>query len=358
MKRIVFFILLFSALLSLTAYADGDIIDEYELEESVSDDILEDIGGIDGAANTDSALSKLWDKVIHSIKSSIGAVLWRALAVIAVGAICGILTVFREGRSVSDWISLSGCAAIGVLCLGDLGSYISICKETLYDISAFSDALLPAMCTLSAASGALSSASVKYAASALFMDMLIAAATKIILPLILAFTALSLAASAFDNGSIRKLCKLLKRLCVILMTVLAMGFTAYLSISGTISSSADALTLKAAKTAISTVLPVVGSVISDAASGVLGGAELLKSTVGVFGMLAVMFICVAPFAVLGVSYLAFKLAAVGVSILGGERLSSLTDAIGDAFGMLLGLIGCAGLMMFISILSLIKAVVV
>lgn len=356
MKKLLLFLALFSMLLSFSANADG-IIDETELSDAAPKGVSEAIGGIDGAADTESALSKLWDELVQTVSDSLSSVLCRALSVIAVAVICGILTVFREGERVPDWIELSGCAAISVICLADLGSYISMCRDALNDISVFSQSLLPALCTLSAASGALTSAGVKYAASALFMDMFITAATELILPVILAFTALSAAAAAFDGSSLAKLCKVMKKLCVIMMTLLATGFTAYLGISGTISGTADAMTVKAAKTAISTALPVVGSVVSDAASSVLGGIELLKSTVGVFGMLVVAFVCIVPFAVLGINYLVFKLAAACVSMLSGERLSRLTNAVSDSFGMLLGLLGCAGLMMFVSIISTIKAVV-
>lgn len=358
MRKTFVFIILFTVMLSFPAKADDELIDKSELESAASSEVLEATGGIDGAADTSSALSKLWSRLVDDLSDNAVSIIKRALSVAAVAAMCGVLSVFREGKAVPDWIELSGCAAIGLLCIGDLNSYTSICRETLYDISSFSQSLLPALCTLSAASGAVSSASVKYAASALFMDIMITLAVKLILPLIFAFSALSLASSAFGNKCLGTLCKLVKKLCVISMTTLSLGFTLYLGISSAITSAGDALTLKVAKTTISTVLPVVGGIISDAATSIVGGAQLLKSTVGVFGMLAVAFMCVTPFAILGANYLAYKVASAAVAIFGSERLTKLTDAIGDTFGMLLGLVGCAAIMMFISIISTIKAVTV
>lgn len=358
MKRTLIFLFIFFVFVSTSAKADNELVDTSELESAAPSEVVESIGGIDGATDTKSALSKLWDKFSESIKGSVSEILGRALAVISVSLICGILTVFREDKSAPDWIELAGCAAISALCFGEIGSYINICTDTLCDISAFSQTLLPVMCTLAAASGAVTSASVKFAASALFIDVFITAATELVLPVILAYMSLSAAAAAFDNKSLLNLSKFLKKLSVILMTLLASGFTAYLGISSAIASAGDALTLKAAKTAISTALPVVGGILSDAASSVIGGAELLKSTVGVFGMLAVAFICVTPFAILAVNYLVFKAASACVAMIGGDRLSQLTASLADAFGMLLGLIGCAGLMMYISLISAIKAVVI
>lgn len=53
----------------------------------------------------------------------------------------------------------------------------------------------------------------------------------------------------------------------------------------------------------------MGGIISDAAETVLAGAGMLKNTVGVFGMLAILAACAYPFLQLGVQYLLYKLTA-------------------------------------------------
>lgn len=66
------------------------------------------------------------------------------------------------------------------------------------------------------------------------------------------------------------------------------------------------MTVKAAKFTMSSLVPVVGGILSDAAETVLAGAGILKNAVGVFGMLAVLAMCVVPFLQLGIHYLAYK----------------------------------------------------
>ncbi len=48
------------------------------------------------------------------------------------------------------------------------------------------------------------------------------------------------------------------------------------------------------KTAVSAALPVVGSILSDAASTLAAAAGTLKATIGIFGLLAVAAICLPP----------------------------------------------------------------
>lgn len=58
---------------------------------------------------------------------------------------------------------------------------------------------------------------------------------------------------------------------------------------------ADALAARVTKTAVSAALPVVGSILSDAASTLAAAAGTLKATIGIFGLLAVAAICLPPF---------------------------------------------------------------
>ena len=176
------------------------------------------------------------------------------------------------------------------------------------------------------------------------------------MPLIYAYLAVHIAAVSMDNKSLASVSKLIKWLCTCLMTLIALAFTVYIGLSSVIASGGDAVASKFTKTAISTALPVVGSIISDAASTVVAGAEALRNSVGVFGMLAVLAICVAPFAVMGINYLAYKAAAAMIQVFRADKLSSLADGIGSAIGMLLGLIGCCAVILFISIGISIKAV--
>ena len=134
------------------------------------------------------------------------------------------------------------------------------------------------------------------------------------------------------------------------------AFTAWLGITGAVSGAADAVTSRAAKTAISAALPVVGGVISDAASTVVAGAGLLKSAVGAFGLIAAASVCLVPFLTLGLRYLCYKAAAALAAAFADRRVSGLINELGGVFGMVLGVVGAAALMLFISIISVTKAV--
>lgn len=349
MKKLML-IIAFAILLASPCYAE--LYDENELRSALPEYAGKLID--DEVSDADKSLSKLVDELKAKVSENAGAALKRSIAIIAVAMICSLLNVFSKDSP--DYVTLGGCAAIAVISIADVNSFINSSADVLNSISLFSKTLLPALCAAGAACGTLGSATVKYAASVLFMDAFVTTAQYVILPLIYAYLAVHIAAVSMNNKSLTGVSKLIKWLCTCLMTFIALAFTVYISLSAVIASGGDAVASKFTKTAISTALPVVGSIISDAASTVVAGAEALRNTVGVFGMLAVLAICIAPFAVLGLNYLTYKAAAAMIQVFKNEKLSSLADGIGSAIGMLLGLIGCCAVILFISIGISIKAV--
>lgn len=349
MKKLIF-ILIFSILLITPCYAVP--YDDTQLHDSLPDYANELVG--DTAQSPQDGLSRLVHAFTEAVSGGAGGVIKRAVGIIAVAMICAVLTVFCD--DAPEYVTLGGCAAIAIISVADVNSFISSGSEVITTLSGFSKTLLPAMCAASAACGTLSSATVKYAASVLFMDSFVTVAQSFILPLINAYLAVSIAASSFGSKSLGGISSMLKRVSTFLMTAIAIGFTAYIGISSIVASGGDAVASKLAKTAISTALPVVGSIISDAASTVVAGAEAMRNAVGVFGMLALLAVCVSPFAVMAINYLGYKLAAAAVRAFGCKKLASLTDCIGSAIGMILGLAGCCSIILFVSMAISIKAV--
>ena len=130
-------------------------------------------------------------------------------------------------------------------------------------------------------------------------------------------------------------------------------FIAYLTISGVIGGSADALAVKTAKFAVSGSVPVVGGIISDAAESMLAGAVLIRNTVGVVGMLCVAAICLVPFLKVGFNYLLFKAGGAVLSPVCGGPLSNLVAGLSDSMGLMLGMLGtCSAIIFFELVFSI------
>ena len=363
-RRIMITLLLSVLLLSSKAYAytyeQESFVDSYELQSALPSDaadIMEDESIIGG---TDS--ERVANKLIQWIKENFldifrQAVLNSALLVL-VAVLCAIGSSFikTDGLGDVDYISLVGIVAVASLSFGGMRSFSRDMTEAIEGMEDFSKILLPAMAAAGSVSGNVAGFSVRYAVSTLFITLMITGVKTVILPLAYGYMASSIASSAFGGEGLKGAASLIKWAAVNILTVTTLIFTLYISISGAVSGTVDATATRLTKTVLSTTLPVVGGILSDAAQTVLLGAATIKNAIGVYGLFAVMAICLAPFLRLGVNYLIYKGASMLALTLSQGPVGKTIGAIGTSIGILLGSCGACAMMLFFSILSAIKAV--
>lgn len=177
-----------------------------------------------------------------------------------------------------------------------------------------------------------------------------------LMPLVYLFVGTLAAGSSLGDRRLLAVAVAIKTICTKLLTGLLLAFTLYLTVSGIFAGTADSVRVRLAKTAISGVVPVVGGIIAEASETVLVGAGLLKGTLGVFGLLGVLALCVVPFLRIGIQYLLYKLTDFFAAAIGDSELCGLIGGLGSAFGLLLGMVGSCALVLLISILASVAAV--
>lgn len=329
-----------------------------ELYDSLPAQAAEISGRIDsdGKYDVDGALRRLWNGFITDIKDEIDANIKSFFSLIMLNLLCAMCYSLCQDKKISEYINITGICAVSAMFMGNMDSMVNQTVEALMEINTYSKLALPTVFTAAAASGSVVSASARYAALSVGLEIIINAARSFIVPLIYSFLALSMCKALFDDPLIKAVQRFIKWLMGISMTILTLIFSLYISLTGAISGSADALAIKTARTVISNVLPVVGGMISDAASTVLSAANMIKTSAGALSLVAICALCAGPFAILSVKMLLFKLAAAACDMIQGIRLSAYINEIGTALSFLLGLLGSISIMLFISVMSVIKAV--
>jgi len=315
---------------------------------------------MEGAEITDpdpqGFFQRMGDFLRARLAETLREVLRPLLGMMAVVLLAGMGDSLVQGAEGFDAVGFGSCLAIAVIGAEDVRSVVRLGTETLAELGDFSRVLLPTLTSAAAASGTPGRAAAAYAASALFSDLLLSGANRLLLPLICASVAVSAAAAALGDKRLDSAVQLLQWGGKTLLKGFVFAFTAYLGLTGVLASAADAAAVKAAKSAISAALPVVGKLLSDASEALVAGAGLLRSAIGVYGMLACLAAVLLPALRLGLRYLLFRAAAILCGGIAGERQSRLIDRLGGAYGLLLGLVGSASAVAFLSVISLIRTV--
>ncbi|MBR7082079.1 MAG: hypothetical protein IKI49_05195 [Oscillospiraceae bacterium] len=351
-----------TAFFTVAAHA-GEIENE-QLETLGGDmisDAVPDSAQLDGMEITDALDSEntfrsLFERAKGGLTDALLAGAKSALAVVSVAAICSLGgAIFPDGGEI-NYAELAGVIAIASLSAAGFKSYISEAQTVMSDMNAFSKALLPTLAAAASASGAVTSSAVKFAASALFADIFITVTSDIVMPLIYALFAVSVCSCAVGSAALDKVAGAIKKAIKLILTVIALAFTVYVSLSGIVSETADAAAVKVTKSVVSSALPVVGGMISDAAGAVLAGISTLKSAIGIFGVTVICATCITPFLHLGAGFLIYKAAAMFAECVAGARVSKMTDAIASVYAAILGTIGADAIVIFFAIISLVRTV--
>lgn len=326
--------------------------------KNASGDYLQDVDIVEGVS-LDQGIQAILDTGSAQISGVLHKALRSGVLLLAVVLFCGVAEGTCSGvggGTQLDIVSVVGALAVTAIAVADANSLIGMGREALEDMASFSKALLPTVTAAAAAAGSPSGAVARQLATMLFSDVLMTLILRLLLPLVYAYIAGCVAYTALGNEGLKRIAGTLKWVVTSVLTAVLLIFVGYLTVSGVIAGSADAVSVKAAKFAMSGLVPVVGGILSDAAETVLAGAGLLKNAVGVFGMLVVLCMCVAPFLQLGIHYLAYKLTSALSATVSSGRVAGLIDSIGGAFGLVLGMTGSCALLLLISMVSAITTV--
>lgn len=273
------------------------------------------------------------------------------LAVVLLSSLAqGAWEIAGEGTGLQV-VPMAAAAAITAIAVSDANSLIGMGRETLERMETFGQILLPTMAAATALGGAPGSAAVRQFSAMLFSDLLLTVINGLLLPLTYGYIAACAACAAVGNEGLKRLAGVLKWVVTTVLTILLLTYVGYLTVSGVVAGTADAVAVKAARFTVSSMVPVVGGILSDAAETVLAGAGVLKNAVGVFGMLTILSICLVPFLQLGIHYLTYKLTGALAATVADGRVAGLIDQIGSAFGLVLGMTGASALLLLVSMIS-------
>lgn len=338
------------------AVAPEDVLERQE--ELIEIDRLERAaekngGTVDYGIGLDEGIEVLLDTGSKEIRGVVHRAVRSGVLLLAILLLCGLADTVQDsfGQKEAQAVTLAGTLGVTAIAVADVNSLLGMGTGAIDNMRAFANVLLPAVATVTAATGAVTGAAVRQMAAVVFSDLLMNLIDGLLVPVLYGFIAASVAYAAVGNEGLKRLAALMKWLVTTVLTASMLAFVGYLTASGVIAGTADAASVKAAKFAISGAIPVVGGILSEAAETVLASAGILKGTVGVFGMLTVLAICLVPVLQLSIHYLTYKLVAALSASVGQGRVHGLVEQLGGAFGLVLGMTGACCLLLLIALVS-------
>ena len=240
-------------------------------------DLLQGITPTQAAGQWDTAIMQMIQRIdAHRfIASAVRSLMKMLLVAVMIGVLSGLRGA--AGGNELPIITMAGALGMTGILLHDLRGILALCINTLEQTSVFSTTLLPVMAGAMTISGAPATATATQAATMLALDLLIRFITSLLAPAVCAYIAIITVNAALGNDILGGLAGFIKWMTTGSLKFILTIFIAYLSISGALSGSVDAVALKTAKFALSGSVPVVGGIISDATESMLTGMAAILS---------------------------------------------------------------------------------
>lgn len=309
---------------------------------------------LDGFSQSDFTqleFSSAFQTMLSLFKDNTGAPL-RAfvslLGVVLLSAMFGGLQGLSDRTPLRQtYQTVSVLAAAGLL-LTSVGSLVRTVQAAVDSVNVFMLSFVPVYGVI-VASGGSPTAAISYqttllAAAELFTQGVRAA----VLPILLVSLALGCIGTVADGFCLSSFSATFYKIVLWGLGLFSTVFSGVLSIQQMVAAAGDSVSSRALKFSLASFVPVVGGVLSEAYSTVMGCAGLLRSTVGVFGVVATAVIILPP-----------MVSCIGWSVclsLGGnasalfklDALEKLCRCIGGAVRVLIAVLAVLGLIMIVS----------
>lgn len=365
-KGIVFLftVLLLSFCLALPAFAEDEPIADFfeatgELPDEIRDRLPEGFlegdaaslgASVEHAGSFGALVRTLWNYISLGLSGALS--LFASL--LGVLVLSAVFKTFREtvtGTGLGQAVTLcSSCVTVAVL-LGVQYGILEAVRQLFDQLSMLVGAMAPIMASLYAMGGNVRTAVVGHGGMMTFLALMETAVSGTLFPVVGFCTALAVSSAVAPQVRLGGVLNLIKKCYTFFLGALMLLLTFTLSVQTTLAAASDNVAMRGAKMLAGNAIPVVGSSIGDTLKTVAGSVTFLRSTVGLGGVLLVVFLVIPPLVSVLLHRLAFMAAGVAADVLGCETESKLIGGFVTIYGYLLAAI-CICSVTFIFLLTL------
>lgn len=309
MKKFVSIIVIVFGLMILSSFS-VNAVDNTQVEEnfeivnnnqkqslynSLSDEAKKSLSalGLD-SIDADIVDNLSFDKIIAEIisvtMSSSSNPLKSFLSIMAVMLLCSMLSGLKS--TLNDGKMQQVIDIVSTLCITSalvlpISNTILHTTNVIVTAANFMLAYIPIMLVVMISAGQAASGSAYYSMMVLAGEGVAQTASNIIAPLLNSFLGISIAASISPNVNLTGITSLIGKIIKWLLGFIMAIFTALLSFKQIITTSVDNVSTRAVRFTLTSLVPVVGSALSDAYKTIQSSVNLLKSGLGVFVIIAI-----------------------------------------------------------------------
>ena len=349
---------------SVVVYAEDD---EKSLEEQLSETVSDQLSGLDlskienvfmnlsedqfsiiGSASYKDKLNKILSGEFSSNEKSIFASILNLVfddvlsfvplltTIIIVAIICGFLTSLKSdssGSSIADIIHFVCYSIIITVVFSAIISVITSSGKVIGSLQTQMEVIFPVLLTLMTAIGATSSVAIYQPAVALLSGSIMEIFSSVLMPIFIFTLVFNVISNLTSTVKLNKFTKFFQSTFKWIIGIIFTVFMAFLAIKGITASTYDGVSVRTAKYAIRSYVPILGGYLSEGFDVILSASVLIKNAIGASGLLIMFASILTPIVKILVLILILKLAAGILEPLTDARISDFLYSVSKSLTM-------------------------
>lgn len=270
---------------------------------------------------------RLSSAILNAVTGGIKSCIPAFAAIFAIAVMTSMMQGLSSGflkDNTREIVHFACYAAIIVILSVQITAVVIQVKEIVAGMCGFMQAVFPVLLTLITVLGSSAAAGVYSPLMAALSVGIGSVISSLVLPCFVAAVVLSIVGNISSNIKLGRLTKFFKSVAVFVLAGAFSLFAAFLTMQGLTGGIADSISVKTAKFAVQSYIPILGGYLSDGLDLALTGIILIKNAFGLVSVL-VLFACVAiPVVQTAVFTLGLKLTAgLCEPICSDKRISDL-----------------------------------
>ncbi len=151
--------------------------------------------------------------------------------------------------------------------------------------------------------------------------------SHILIPLICIYLALSISGAATHRIRVGGIANAIRSAVVWCLGLFLTVFVSLLTIKSFVAGATDSVTFRAGKFLVGSLVPIVGSAVSEAMTVVQGSLGVIRTSVGTFGILIIVMTFLPAIITLFFMNMALKISKAASDALGVSEVSGLLESI-------------------------------
>ena len=361
MKRLLILICIL-LLLAPRAFGEEDgYNDDFRYSVTPEDSLLSESTDIEdhNSIKEDLEFQKIFAYFMRLIKSGLKASLKSlitGIAMVLLSVLVNRCSGNIQNQNLQMMFSFIVSISIALMCEGTLRGCAVALQETIENMGVFTAACIPSFSVVMIAAGEGASAAVFSAVMVLVGELGTLVSGGLLMPLTDVYLAIGICSAVSDEYNFSTIAKNIRRFIIWSISLLTIVFRLILKLQASAASAGDQLTKKYIKSAIGTLIPLVGGTLQQGIDGLFTMAAGVKTSFAIAGVLMVLSLMLPSLISIGIHGIVWSLCRWVAEFLNDSTIRSIADVLANSFYLMLALGGSVALMGLFSFFGIMVAV--